>query len=210
MELVIGDKLWSSWSLRPWLVLKRSSLPFTETTVRLRRADTAEAIAAAGSPSGKIPILKDGDLLVWDSLAICEHLADRVEGLWPSDPVARALGRAAAAEMHSGFLAVRSEFSMDLARRDPRTPSPAAAEELRRIVQLWGGLRRRFGAAGPYLLGGWSIADAMYTPVATRLESYGIDLSAHGDDDGAAAAYRDALLAQPDYLEWKAAALAGG
>ena len=209
MELVIGDKRVSSWSMRPWLVLKRSGLPFTETLVRLRRPDTAAAIAAAGSPSGKISILRDGDLVVWDSLAICEHLADRKPGLWPSDPAARSLGRAASAEMHSGFLAIRSEFSMDLARNEPRSPSPAASEELRRIVQLWGGLRRRFAGEGPFLVGPWSIADAMFTPVATRLESYVVDLATHGDD-GAAAAYRDALLAQPEYLEWKAAALADG
>ena len=208
MELVIGDKLWSSWSMRPWLALKRSGLPFTKTLVRLRREDTAQAIAAAGAPAGKVPILKDGDLVVWDSLAICEHLADLAPGLWPQDQAARSLARAASAEMHSGFLSIRSEFSMDLARREARSPSPSAAEELRRIVQLWGGLRRRFAGEGPFLLGGWSIADAMFTPVATRLESYVVDLAAHGDGDSAAAAYRDALLAQPDYLEWKAAALA--
>ena len=142
--------------------------------------------------------------------AICEHLADLAPGLWPQDQAARSLARSASAEMHSGFLAIRSEFSMDLARREARSPSPSAAEELRRIVRLWGDLRRRFAPAGPFLVGPWSIADAMFTPVATRLESYVVDLAAHGDEDGAAAAYRDTLLSQPEYLEWKAAALAEG
>ena len=206
MELVIGDKAWSSWSLRPWLALKRSGAPFVETVVRLRRGDTAAAIAAEGSPSGRVPLLKtdDGEL-IWDSLAICEWAADRFPDaqLWPADPTARALGRAVTAEMHAGFPAIRSEFSMDLRGFEPRSPSPAASEELRRLVRLWTGLRARYGESGPFLLGGWSIADAFYTPVATRLRTYDIDLAAHGDV-GEAADYARTLLTQLEFLEWEA------
>jgi glutathione S-transferase len=144
---------------------------------------------------------------VWDSLAISEYLAERfpAAGLWPADSVARALGRAAAAEMHAGFAALRRECPMDLALRAPAPVSAATAEDARRIVALWQGLLTRFG--GPYLLGGrWSIADAFYTPVATRFRSYGIDLAAHGDD-GSATAYAARLLAAPEYLAWEHGAL---
>lgn len=208
MELVIGDKAWSTWSLRPWLVLKRTGAPFTETVVRLRRPDTPGAIAAEGSPSGKVPLLKtDEGELIWDSLAISEWAAERFPEarLWPADPTARALARAATAEMHAGFPAVREEFSMDLQGFEPKLPSPAAAAELRRLVQLWTGLRARYGVGGPFLLGAWSIADAFYTPVATRLRTYDLDLAAHGDA-GEADDYARTLLAQPNFLEWEAAA----
>lgn len=206
MELVIGDKLWSSWSMRPWLALRRGGFDFCETVVRLRRPDTAAAMTAAGAPAGKVPVLKDGDLVVWDSLAICEHLADLRPGLWPADPAARSLARSATAEMHAGFAAIRTEFPMDLARRETQAPSQSAAIELRRLVELWAGLRRRFAAEGPFLVGAWSIADAVFTPVATRLRSYAVDLSAHGDC-GDAAAYAGLLLRQPEVLAWEADAL---
>ncbi len=204
MELVIGDKAWSSWSMRPWLVLKHAGLPFTERLVRLRREDTREALRAAGSPSGQVPVLKiDDRLAIWDSLAICEWAAERAPQLWPADADARALARSAAAEMHAGFPALRSEFSMDLHARTPKPPSPAAQAELRRLVELWGGLLRRSG--GPFLLGGWSIADAFHTPVATRLRTYALDLRAFGDD-GAACAYAERLLRESEFLAWEAGA----
>jgi glutathione S-transferase len=206
MELLIGDKLWSSWSLRPWLALKHLGEPFTETLIRLRTEETGAQARAAGSPNGQVPVLKDGQVAIWDSLAICEYLADRRPGrLWPADPVARALGRAAAAEMHAGFHSLRGECPMDLSRREATEVSELTHQDLRRLVELWSGLLTRFG--GQYLVGGWSIADAFYTPVATRIRSYGLRLSDHGDA-GPCAAYMERLLATPEFLEWERDALA--
>jgi glutathione S-transferase len=207
MQLLIGDKLWSSWSLRPWLALKRTGAPFTETLIRLRTEETPANARAAGSPNGQVPVLIDGDVTVWDSLAICEHLAERFPAarLWPADPAARSLARAAAAEMHAGFASLRGECPMDLALRHQVTLSEATHENLRRLVVLWNGLLKRFG--GPFLAGDWSIADAFYTPVATRLRSYGVQLSDFGDI-GPAGEYAERLLETPEFLEWEAAALA--
>jgi glutathione S-transferase len=209
MELIVGTKVWSSWSLRPWLALKRTGAPFTETLVKLREVGVSEEIAKH-SPSGRVPVLVDGELKVWDSLAICEYLAEKFPAakLWPDDPTARALGRAASAEMHSGFASLRGECPMDLSLRSEVELSEATHDDIRRIVRLWSDLRGRFGAAGPFLLGAWSIADAFYTPVATRFRSYGVRLSDFGDT-GAAGAYNELLLEQPDFLEWEKAALAG-
>jgi glutathione S-transferase len=206
MELVIGDKAWSSWSLRPWLALKRTGAPFTETLVPLRRPDTPRQIADAGAPAGKLPVLKDGDLVVWDSLAICEHLADRfpAAALWPADLRRRTLARCAAAEMHSGFASLRGEMPMDLSMRVTLRPSPPVSADIRRIVALWRTLRAEAGE-GPWLLGAWSIADAMFAPVCTRFRTYGVDLAAHGDD-GTAAAYVETTLSDPDFLAWEAQA----
>ena len=213
MEIVIGTKKWSSWSLRPWLVLKRLGEPFTETMVTLREHDTTEAsIKAAGSPSGLVPILKDGDVTVWDSLAICEYLADRrpEANLWPADVSARALGRAAAAEMHAGFHSLRGECAMDLSI-EPRavTLSEATHRDIRRIVELWNDLRARFAENGPFLLGEWSIADAFFTPVATRFRTYGVQLSDFGDR-GEAGRYAETLLETGEFKEWEAGAKAEG
>jgi glutathione S-transferase len=211
MELVIGTKKWSSWSLRPWLVLKRAGAPFTETVVTLREHDTTEAsIRASGSPSGLIPVLKDGDLTVWDSLAICEYLADAfpAANLWPVDAKERALGRAAAAEMHAGFHSLRGECAMDLsAPIRAVTLSEATHKDIRRVVELWNDLRERFAAKGPFLLGEWSIADAFYTPVATRFRTYGVQLSDFGDR-GEAGRYAETLLETPEFKDWEAASLA--
>ena len=153
-----------------------------------------------------MPALKDGGLVIGDSLAICEYLAERFPeaGLWPQDIAARALARAAAAEMHSGFANLRKEHPMDLGLRTEKPPSEAVAADIRRIVELWRGLLDRFG--GPFLAGGWSIADAFYTPVATRFRSYGFDLADHGDD-GTAQAYAQALLATPEFVTWEREAL---
>lgn len=212
MELIIGTKRWSTWSMRPWLALKRTGAPFTERLIELRQDNdmTGDAIAPF-SPSRKVPALRDGELVIWDSLAICEHLAERFPAarLWPEDPAARALARSAAAEMHSGFAALRRECPMAL-EAEPAAGriSEEVAADVRRIVALWRDLLQRFG--GPFLAGDWSIADAFYAPVATRFRTYRIDLAAHGDADGAAQAYADRLLATPDFLEWERAALAGG
>ena len=207
MELIIGDKLWSSWSMRPWLALKHTGTAFTETLVRLRRLETDADIAAAGSPSGLVPVLKDGAVTVWDSLAICEYLAEAFPqaGLWPADRTARALGRAAVAEMHSGFSSLRGECPMDLALRVTIDVAEATQKDVRRIIALWSGLLSQFG--GPFLLGDWSIADAFFTPVATRFRSYGLKLADLGDQ-GEAAAYCERLLATPEFLAWEKAALA--
>jgi glutathione S-transferase len=148
-----------------------------------------------------VPALKDAGVVIGDSLAICEYLAERFPGLWPADPIDRALARAAAAEMHSGFGALRRECPMDLGLRTDQPMSPEVEKDVRRIVDLWLGLLDRSG--GPFLLGGWSIADAFFTPVATRFESYGIDLKICGDD-GRAQAYAEALLQTPEYLAWLA------
>jgi glutathione S-transferase len=209
MELVIGDKAFSSWSMRPWLVLKRASAAFTEIPVRLR-LPTTEAEIARYSPSGKVPVLIDGETAIWDSLAICEYLAERFPKaqLWPADPTARALGRAAASEMHSGFPSIRGELSMDLIN-PPRIAeiTELTGAEIRRIVALWSNLRGRYAGGGPFLLGAWSIADAFFTPVATRFRTYGVKLSDFGDL-GPAGAYGETLLEQPELREWEESARA--
>jgi glutathione S-transferase len=205
MELLIGDKRYSSWSMRPWLVLKRAGVDFTETLVGLRRPETRAEILAWGSPTGQAPCLKDGDLVLPGSLAICEYLAEKYPeaALWPSDRATRALARAAAAEMHAGFHALRGEAPMDLKLLETRPLSEATHADVRRIVALWSGLRERFDADGPYLFGAWSIADAFFAPVATRFRSYGVLLSDFGDR-GEAAAYGEALLKTPEFKAWEA------
>ncbi len=207
MEILIGDKVRSSWSMRPWLALKHTDAPFTETLVRLHALTTHAAAVAAGSPSGLVPVLKDGDVTVWDSLAICEYLAEKFPdaALWPTDRAARAVGRSAAAEMLSGFPSLRGECSMDLSLRETLSIAEATATDVRRLVGLWNALLSRFG--GPFLLGGWSIADAFFTPVATRIRSYGLRLSDFGDT-GAAGAYGERLLETPEFQEWEKDALA--
>ncbi len=201
--LVIGDKAWSSWSLRPWLAAKVAGIAFREVPVRLRQPDTAAQIAQH-SPSQHIPVLKRGGFAVWDSLAICEYLAELAPEarLWPEDAGARAVARAISAEMHAGFQALRAEFSMDFhARIGGRIPSEQTRADIRRVVQIWCEARQNFGAGGPFLFGAFTIADAMYAPVATRFRTYGLDLAAFGDT-GAAAAYTQAILGLPQMQEW--------
>ena len=210
MELIIGTRKWSSWSMRPWLALKRTGAEFSETLIALREFGVTEAIAKH-SPSGRVPVLRDGELVVWDSLAICEYLADKYPAaqLWPKDLEARALARAASAEMHTGFPSLRGECPMDIGLRTVADLVEATREDVARIVRLWSELRGRYGAAGPFLVGGWSIADAFFTPVATRFRSYGVHLSDYGDT-GVAGAYCETLLQTPEFLEWEKAALAEG
>jgi glutathione S-transferase len=205
MELVIGTKKWSTWSMRPWLALKHTGAAFTETEIALRQENgRTEAEIAPHSPSGLVPALKDQGAVIWDSLAICEYLAERFPGLWPQDPILRGLARSAAAEMHSGFSSLRGECPMDLSAA-PREAalSEATAKDIRRIVRLWSDLLGRSG--GPFLAGEWSIADAFYTPVATRFRTYGVRLSDYGDD-GAAGAYAARLLETPEFRAWEAGA----
>lgn len=206
LQLVIGNKNFSSWSLRPWLLLKQAGLPFREIPVRLRQADTKAQILAH-SPSGKVPALIDGDLTVWDSLAICEYLAEKASlnhvDLWPADPKARAEARSVSAEMHSGFAALRQQMSMEVAASHPgEGQTPEVLADIARIAALWTSCRERFAAAGPFLFGDFSVADAMYAPVAFRFHTYGVELPP------LAAAYRDTLLALPAMQEWAAGARA--
>jgi len=206
LQLVIGNKNFSSWSLRPWLLLKQAGLPFREIPVRLRQADTKAQILAH-SPSGKVPALIDGDLTVWDSLAICEYLAEKASlnhvDLWPADPKARAEARSVSAEMHSGFAALRQHMSMEVAASRPgEGQTPEVLADIARIAALWTSCRERFAAAGPFLFGDFSVADAMYAPVAFRFHTYGVELPP------LAAAYRDTLLALPAMREWAAGARA--
>lgn len=201
--LVIGDKNLSSWSLRPWLALKYFGIPFHEERVRLRQPESKAAILKH-SPSGKVPALKSDHLVVWDSLAILEYLGERHPelGLWPRDQAARAEARAVSAEMHSGFVTLRNELSMDLLGR---LPTPPIGDELRaeitRIVAIWRTLRARFGKEGPFLFGAFSNADAMFAPVTTRFRTYGVDLARFGDD-GSATAYMRTILDLPAMAEW--------
>lgn len=207
MELVIGTKRWSSWSLRPWLALKRTGASFQEIEIQLRQGAASDAAIAQHSPSGQVPVLKVGDLTIWDSLAICEYLAETYPEakLWPADPTLRALGRSAAAEMHGGFQALRGECPMALDIRTTLEISEATRKNVRTIVGRWTQLLERSG--GPFLVGEWSIADAFYAPVATRFRTYGVKPADYGDT-GAAQAYADRLLATPEFLEWERAALA--
>lgn len=209
MELLIGPRTYSTWSLRGWLVMKATGADFA---VRDARYDTPEAKAAllAVSPSGFVPALTVDGELIWDTLAIAEWAAEHYPqaGLWPAEPVARALARSVTAEMHSGFSALRNFCGMGPdhpisgdARSE--TPSdPALDRDLARIVALFRQMRNRFDDDGPWLFGARSIADIFYTPVAARIRHYQIDLSAHGDD-GVAQTYVEALLAHPDFRQWE-------
>jgi glutathione S-transferase len=206
MEIIVGTKAWSTWSMRPWLVLKKTGTPFDETLIPLRQENNmSEAAIIAHSPSGLVPALKDGAVAISDSLAICEYLAEKFPkaGLWPTDEVARAFARSAAAEMHSGFASLRGECPMDLAAAPHvATLSEATHKDVRRITALWNGLLTRFG--GPWLGGAeWGIADAFFTPVATRFRTYGVKLTDFGDA-GAAGAYAERLLERPEFLAWAA------
>jgi glutathione S-transferase len=187
--LFIGNKNYSSWSLRPWLLLRQGGIPFREQLVSLQ-----------DDPGGRVPVLADGEVLVWDSLAIAEYLAERHPGLWPADPVARAWARCITAEMHSGFQALRQEMSMDVrARRPQRRRSEAVLRDIARVERIWSDTRSRFGARGDLLFGTFTIADAFYAPVAFRFRTYGVRPA------GAAGEYLAALLALPAMREWEEA-----
>jgi len=201
--LVIGDKNFSSWSLRPWIALKYFGIPFTEERVRLRQPESKAEILRY-SPSGKVPALRVGTRVIWDSFAILEFLAEKhpEKSLWPKSEDARAEARSVSAEMHSGFATLRNEMSMELLARLPSPPIGEALEaDIRRIVAIWRDCRRAHGTGGPFLFGAFSNADAMFAPVATRFRTYGVDLSKFGDD-GKAQAYADAILALPEMAEW--------
>jgi glutathione S-transferase len=199
--LHIGDKNISSWSLRPWLALRATGAPMREVEIQLDRPDTRESILRV-SPSGRVPVLHDGDVVVWESLAICEYLAERfpAAGLWPDDAAARATARAVSCEMHSGFAALRGELSMDIRARIERTPSAAALADIARITSIWRECRRRHGDGGEFLFGRFGIADCMFAPVATRFRTYGVGV------DEVSQRWCDAIVSWPAMREWIAAA----
>ena len=201
--LVIGNKNYSSWSLRPWLALKATGQEFDEVLITLRQPETKAKILAH-SPAGKVPVLKHGDLLV------CEYVAGLfpAAGLWPDDPRARAVARSVSTEMHAGFAALRRDLPMDIAKLSdvPRSASDEAKADIARIQQIWQDCRGRFGSkkqsegGGDFLFGRFGVADCMFAPVATRLRTYGVAL------DPVSAAYVDAIYAWPAMQEWCAAA----
>jgi glutathione S-transferase len=199
--LYVGNKNYSSWSLRGWLVTRLAGAPFDEIPVALGLGPDPATLAFL--PSGLVPCLHDGDTVVWDSLAIAEYLAERHPGMWPSDAAARAWARSIAAEMHSGFASLRNDMAMCVRERvDVRPWSPGLAANILRVETLWNESRRRYGAGGDFLCGAFSIADAFYAPVAYRFRTYGVV------PDGAAGSYLQSMLAHPWMLEWEVAALA--
>lgn len=199
--LHVGEKRYSSWSARPWLLLRGLGIPFTEQVVSLA-PDAGKAGRFSRLPGGRVPVLEDGPVLVWDSLAIVEYLAERHPGVWPADPVARAFARSACAEMHGGFQALRGQLSMDLAARRPqRRRNQAAQADIERIEALWSEARRRFGQGGPFLFGAFSAADAYFAPVAFRFQTYGVV------PQGEAGAVLRTLLGHPAVKAWEAAGL---
>ncbi|WNG23707.1 glutathione S-transferase family protein [Cystobacter fuscus] len=202
LTLVVGSKNYSSWSLRPYLALAHTGQPFREVVIPLDQPDTASHIAKY-SPSGRVPALQHGELVLWDSLAICEYLAEQFPEarLWPQAREARAVARAVTAEMHSGFAMLRTHMPMDVSARKPgQGRAPGVADDIARITSLWKDCRARFGQGGPFLFGAFSIADAFYAPVVMRFVTYDVELDAVG------AAYRDAVLALPTLKAWTEAA----
>jgi glutathione S-transferase len=203
--LFIGNKNYSSWSMRPWLALRWGAIAFDENVIPLGgphygKSRIPEILAI--SPSGRVPALRVDDVTLYDSLAICEWAAEQAPSLWPRDPRTRALARAAAAEMHAGFAALRRDLAMNVRRRLAKAPDlPADTQgDLARLFELWGGLRARYAEVGPWLFGARSIADAMFAPVATRLRTYAIDTPA------AVESYCATLFADADFRDWEAGA----
>ncbi len=197
LTLYLGNKNYSSWSLRGWFAAKLSGAPFREVSVQLVGRGRNPANRGF-SPSGFVPALHDGDTVVWDSLAIAEYLAERHPGMWPADPASRAWARSIAAEMHSSFQALRDEMTMCVRERlDVRPWSAGLANDVARVEEIWAESRRAHGRGGPYLCGALSIADAFYAPVAFRFQTYRV---APG---GEAGAYLAALLAHPFMREWE-------
>jgi glutathione S-transferase len=189
--LVIGNKNYSSWSLRPWVAMKVLGLKFQEKRIPLYGPGAKEEILLE-SPAGKVPILIDGRTRVWDSLAILEYLAEKTQKLWPDNPGARATARSICAEMHSGFPNLRHHMSMNVRKRYPgKGRTPEVLQEIERIDAIWS------KASGPFLFGGFSAADAMYAPVVLRFRTYGVEVANR--------AYYDAMLALPAMREWIAA-----
>lgn len=201
LKLILGNKNYSSWSLRPWIAMRHAGLDFEEEVIPLYEPGSREKILAY-SPAGRVPVLIDDGIPIWESLAILEHLAETYPkaALWPADAAARAHGRAIAAEMHAGFGALRRHCPMNMRRRRRKLAlTPDVAEDVRRIEVIWTDSRACFGEAGPFLLGPFSVADAMYAPVVSRFFSYDIGVGA------AAEAYMATMMSLPAWKEWEAA-----
>jgi glutathione S-transferase len=209
LRLIIGNKRYSSWSLRPWIAMKALGIPFDEKVVPLYMPGSREQVLKH-SPTGKVPVLVDGDISVWESLAILDYLADRFpdKKMWPKDFAALALARAIAAEMHAGFQPLRRYYPMNMLRdrAKPRVLEPEAqadvAANIARVDALWSEARHRFGQGGPFLFGAFCAADAMCAPVVSRLFSYSAKVSE------SAQAYMAAVMALPAWHEWEAGARA--
>ena len=203
LTLTIGDKSLSSWSLRPWLLLTQAGIPFAEESIKLDRPDTRRALAEK-SPAGLVPFLTHGDVKIWDSLAIMEYVNELYpeNQLWPAEREARAVARAAAAEMHSGFAALRTVWPMNFLREGlAHLTTGGVSRDIKRIDALWTECRTRYGAnkdgSGPFLFGAFSIADAMYAPVVSRFITYGpVNLSAES------AAYMETIRNAPAFIKW--------
>lgn len=199
LVLGIGDKNLSSWSLRPWVLMTQAGIPFTEENIRLDRPETREVLKEK-SPSGLVPYLIHGDVKIWDSLAIMEYVSELFpeKQLWPEDRQARALARSIAAEMHSGFSALRAVWPMMFTRKDMQhTTQSGVSRDIDRINDLWTLCRKTYGAGGEFLFGQFSIADAMYAPVVSRFVTYGpVKLSPEAET------YRDMMFALPAMKKW--------
>jgi glutathione S-transferase len=203
LHLVIGNKNYSSWSMRPWIGMKAAGIPFDETVISLNAADFKPRLAKL-SGTGKVPVLIDGDTHVWESLAILEYVAEKFPdaGLWPADTAARAHARAISHEMHAGFLPLRRHMPMCMWRPVERRPlTSEAAGNVKRIDAMWSDCRARYGKGEAFLFGKWSAADAMYAPVVSRFHTFGVEVSAP------ARAYMDAVMVLPAWQEWVTAAL---
>ena len=200
--LTIGNKNYSSWSLRPWMLMKHLGLAFDEQVLPLDTPQFARDVEAL-SPTRRVPVLRHGELLVWDSLAICEYACELAGAGWPRDRAARAVARSACAEMHSGFGSLRSQWPMNARATGRHTPPDRVRDaEITRIEELWTECRTRFGAQGPWLFGEYCVADAMYAPVVLRFRTYGAQLGETGS------AYMADTLADVHMQGWLAAAAA--
>lgn len=198
LTLIIGNKNYSSWSLRPWLLMQHFGLTFNEQRVALY-TDTTDNELAAYQSDFKVPVLQDGELIVWDSLAIMEYVSETYlhSAGWPQEPEARAIARSVSNEMHSSFMHVRNEMPMNVRKHfHGHTLSPEAEREVERIKTLWQRCRTNYGSAGEWLFGEFSIADAMYAPIALRFDGYGVPLA------GIAAGYVQSVLDHPAVLAW--------
>ena len=203
LKLIIGNKKYSSWSFRPWIALRVAGIAFDEQVIPFE-SDAFKREVGAASGTGKVPVLIDGDIRIWESLAILEYLAEKfpAAGLWPKDVAARAHARVVANEMHAGFQALRNHLPMNVARivikRD--LPPPVVAN-VKRIEALWADCRARFGKAGPFLFGSFGNADAMYAPVVSRFHTYAVDVKPE------TRAYMNAVMALPAWQQWVAAGI---
>lgn len=207
LKLIIGNKNYSSWSLRAWLACKQAGLPFEEVVVPLYdEAWSVRREASDFAPSGgKVPVLWDGDIVVWDSLAIIDYLNEKSGGdkFWPAGEGARAMARSMVAEMHSGFMSLRSAHSMNIRTLYPaKPPSPAVAADIERIMQLWAQARARYGGSGDFLFGDFGVVDIMYAPVVTRLTTYALPVAPF------AKPYVEVITAHPWMQDWIADAQA--